>query len=270
MTTPSAKHHCWFNGQPAHVDQLIQVIGNRYGHFTTIRIEQDAVQGWPLHFQRLAANTQQLFGTTLSEPVLRAQIRTALAAVASDQVSLRVSIVSSAFNLQAPSATVPVDVLLWLRPWSANARPALRLATVRHTRALTAVKHLGFCPDVYWRRHVQMQGYDDALFIDEHGDLSEGVFWNVGFWDGRQMIWPKAAMLAGTCQALLERGLAALGVTQITRSMTETDLTTVTAAFVCNTHGCLAVQAINHQVLPQLPPLTLLAQALEQTPWLPI
>ena len=50
-----------------------------YGHFTSLLVRDRAVQGLDLHLQRLAAATQELFGTPLDLEHVRAWMRDVVA-----------------------------------------------------------------------------------------------------------------------------------------------------------------------------------------------
>ncbi|WP_235609068.1 aminotransferase class IV, partial [Frankia casuarinae] len=77
---------------------------------------------------------------------------------------------------------------------------------------------------------AQLDGYDDALFTDPTGVVSEGATWNVGFFDGDNVIWPKADVLPGVTMGLLQQ----VG-THVTAPVTLDMLGSMQAAFATNT-----------------------------------
>ena len=56
---------------------------------------------------------------------------------------------------------------------------------------------------LHHRRIAQLNGYDDAVFADAGGFISEGVTWNIGFFDGDQVVWPQGDVLPGVTMNLL-------------------------------------------------------------------
>ena len=48
------------------------------------------------------------------------------------------------------------------------------------------------------------------LFADDNGRVTEGSIWNVGFLKDDTVVWAQGPMLAGTGQALIQRGLEAI------------------------------------------------------------
>ncbi|MGO4842616.1 aminotransferase class IV, partial [Rhizobiaceae sp. 2RAB30] len=90
----------------------------------------------------------------------------------------------------------PQMLVRTLGPWPAPEGP-LALAAVEHERDLPQVKHVGEVGKTYYMRQAARQGFDDAVFFDRHGRVSEGTIWNLAFWDGEAVIWPEAAILLG-------------------------------------------------------------------------
>ena len=72
---------------------------------------------------------------------------------------------------------------------------------------LPGVKHVGEVAKTYLLREAASQGHDDAAFVDRRGRLSEATIWNLAFWDGEYVVWPRAAMLGGTMMGIVRRQL---------------------------------------------------------------
>jgi branched-subunit amino acid aminotransferase/4-amino-4-deoxychorismate lyase len=64
--------------------------------------------------------------------------------------------------------------------------------------------------------------------------VSEGSIWNIGFVEDGRIVWPKAPMLRGVGQRLLENGLDLVGLDSETRPMDRTALAGFRQAFICN------------------------------------
>ena len=82
-----------------------------YGHFTSLLVRDRAVQGLDLHLQRLAAATQELFGTPLDLEHVRAWMRDVVAE-ADGWYSMRVTVFSREFNRERPADNCRADVLV--------------------------------------------------------------------------------------------------------------------------------------------------------------
>src|SRR5690606_37985244 len=115
------------------------------------------------------------------------------------------------------------------------------------------------------------EGVDDALFVDARGRISEGSVWNIGFWDGRQVVWPQAEALRGTAERLLQAGLAETGVAQRHAPVEARALAGMRAAFAANATGIWHIAGMDETTLRSYPALCdALAAALRTQPWRPL
>lgn len=256
-------------GRPATQDDLRPLAQSNYGHFTAFRTRRGAVQGLDLHLARLRAGQATLFDAPFDEEALRVQLRQALEGVAA--ASVRVTGFAPAFDYRDPLKPVTPEWLISV----ADAAPAapvrpLLLQSYAFVRPLPQIKHIATLPLFHYRRQARLAGADDALFVEaawQGARVVEGSVWNIGFWDGAAVIWPQGPALRGTCEALLQRGLDALGVPQRCLDVTLEDAGTL-AAFTANANGCAPVAGIDGRPLPAAPELpALLARALETQPW---
>ncbi|MFF3620342.1 aminotransferase class IV [Streptomyces sp. NPDC002467] len=139
--------------------------------------------------------------------------------------------------------------------------PPLTAKTFTFTRDNAAVKHIGLHPQLRLRRDAQLAGFDDAVFVESDGRISEGGTWNLGFvsQDGT-VIWPDAPVLPGTTMLLLQSLDAPK---QITAPVRLADVPNMAAAFATNTTvGVRAVSSLDGvQFPPDHPTLTALRDA---------
>jgi branched-subunit amino acid aminotransferase/4-amino-4-deoxychorismate lyase len=193
------------NGRRASADDLAGALVN-YGHFTSLQVRGGAVQGLDLHLQRLREGTQALFGSTLDGSQVQAWMHAALQAEGVVDASLRVTVFSRAFDFRQPLQPVPVDVLVAVAaPASVPPLPR-RLRSVRYQRELPHLKHVGTFALFEHRRQALQAGFDDALFVDAQGLVSEGTTWNIAFAREGEVVWPQAPALRGTHERLLQAG----------------------------------------------------------------
>ena len=68
------------NGVPASLDEVRSLALTNYGHFTTMRVEDQRVRGLGLHMQRLVRDCREVFDTDLEPDHVRQFVRHALAA----------------------------------------------------------------------------------------------------------------------------------------------------------------------------------------------
>lgn len=258
----------WLNGSVATAGEIAEVLANNYGHFTTLQVRGAAAQGLDLHLQRLDEASVELFGQSLSRDRSIELFGAALRDSGLDDCTLRATVVSRDFDITYPDKPCSLDVLVRIAPAAVPAEHALRLKAFSYMRYLPQLKHVGIFPLYHHRRLAVLAGYDDALFLDRVGVISEGTLWNIGFWRGDDVIWPDAPALRGTCERLLKCGLAELGIVQSTRQVTSTDLAAFDGAFISNSRGVQPVAAIDAVVYPLVPGrMDQLRQALASQPW---
>ncbi|GGP97640.1 branched-subunit amino acid aminotransferase/4-amino-4-deoxychorismate lyase [Actinomadura coerulea] len=82
--------------------------------------------------------------------------------------------------------------------------------------------------------------------------VSEGATWNIGFFDGQQVVWPNAEVLTGVTMRLLHQVHEATSLGPVNLS----DLPRMEAAFATNTAiGVRAITAINEVEFPDVHPI---------------
>lgn len=231
------------DGQSASIEDLAYFATTNYGAYTSFRVEAGGVRGLDLHLARLEASAMVLFGAPVPEDDLRRFTRAALG----DQTDawLRIGLFSPDIWARTPDLDVRPRVVTTVSPPAPPLASHLRLQPQTHVRLLADHKHTATIEAIHARRRARQAGFDDALYADADGLISEGSLWNIGFLQGDTVIWPQAPMLAGVAQALIDEGLAGQGLVSETRPVRLTDLAAFDAAFICNsaTPAC-AVTAI--------------------------
>ena len=203
-----------------------------YGAYTSFRVEGGGVRGLELHLDRLESSASELFGEVVGKDRLRALMRTALA----DQQNawLRISLFSPDIWPRTPSAQVRPRVMTVVSTPPPPLASSVRLEVQTYAREMAELKHTAILGLIRARRLARDAGFDDALFADSEGVISEGATWNIGFLSGDHVVWPKAPMLAGVTQVLIARGLADVSMTQTTEPVRLQDLSRFDGAFLCN------------------------------------
>src|SRR4029079_1365751 len=100
----------------------------------------------------------------------------------------------------------------------------VRLKSFRYERVLPHVKHVGTFGLFHHRRLAQLDGFDDALFIDAGGAVSEASIWTIAFSDGDGIVWPDAPALGGISMQLLQKGLRERGVPSDSHRVAHADI----------------------------------------------
>lgn len=190
------------DGRPVTPDELQNLALTNYGSFTSLRVDEGRVRGLSLHLERLVRDSHVLFGVGLDPERIRALIRRV--APTSGSTTIRVTVFDPATDLGHPDRADNPQVLVTQRPAGALPLPPLSVQSTVYRRDLPEVKSVGLFGTLHHRRTAQLKGYDDALFVDDQSAISEGGTWNIGFFDGDQVIWPDAEALPGVTMLLLQ------------------------------------------------------------------
>ncbi len=192
------------DGMPVDADDLAVLALTNYGHFTSMRIDDQRVRGLSHHLERLVRDCRTVFDADLDAQRVQELIRRA---VGDDTGSfmVRVTIFDPALGMGHPGAMAEPRVLVTTRPAATLPLPPLRVRSVGYRRDMPAVKHVGLFGTLRCRREAQRNGFDDALFIDAGSFISEGGTWNIGFFDGEHVVWPDADCLTGVTMRLLRQ-----------------------------------------------------------------
>ncbi|GLZ80270.1 hypothetical protein Afil01_50770 [Actinorhabdospora filicis] len=204
------------NGRPATAEQLAPLAFAGFAHFTAMQIRDHRVRGLDLHLDRLRAASAELFGRAEPDELIREYIRAVLAEAPAD-ASLTVTVSTGEF---VPDA--PLRVLVRAGDPSDGPAGPLALDVVHHERWMPRLKHVGEGAKTHLLRTAKARGFDDAAFADGDGRLSEATIWNLAFWDGTSVLWPRAEILTGTTMGILRRRLT---VPQTTVDLRPGDLT---------------------------------------------
>lgn len=190
------------NGVAAGLDQVQALALTNFGHFTSMRVDNQRVRGLSLHLERLMRDCRRVFDADLDADHIRHLIRHALAGV-SWPALVRVTVFDPALELGHLGADAQPQVLITTRPAAHLPLTALRLQSAIYCRDMPDVKHVGLFGSLQRRRSAQRNNFDDALFVDADATIAEAATSNVGFVDGDRIVWPQADCLAGVTMRLI-------------------------------------------------------------------
>lgn len=188
----------------ADLDQITALALINYGHFTSMRVEDQRVRGLSLHLERLMRDCRRVFDADLDPDRVRYLLRHAVAD-APRSVVARVTVFDPDLPLGHPGADAEPQLLVTTRPAALTPLAALRLQSAQYCRELPDVKHVGLFGSLRHRRIAQRNGFDDVLFTNADTSISEAATSNIGFFDGDQIVWPQADCLPGVTMRLINQ-----------------------------------------------------------------
>jgi branched-subunit amino acid aminotransferase/4-amino-4-deoxychorismate lyase len=239
------------NGVPVTPDELQVLALVNYGHFTSMRVEDQHVRGLSHHLERLVRDCRVLFSTDLDREQIREFIRHATSGREGSFV-VRVTVFDPDLDLGRPGASAAPGVLVTTRSTGDLPMPPMRVQSTTYVRDMPRLKHIGLFGALWHRREAQLNGFDDAVFVDDDGFVTEGATWNIGFFDGHQVVWPNAEVLPGVTMRLLQQVHERTSLAPVSVA----DLPRMEAAFATNTTvGVRAISAINDFEFPPAHPI---------------
>lgn len=271
MSVQKTAYPALINAVPVQDADLAPFAFSGFAHFTAMQVRDRQVKALDLHLARLREASIGLFGAALSDETIRSGIRSAIDQGPPD-MSLTATVYPPGREFTADGMGAEPCILIRTAPPSDGPAGPVRLMVVEHERHLAAIKHVGEGAKTYYLRQAVAQGFDDAAFIDRRGRLSEATIWNLAFWDGDAVVWPRADILAGTMMGTVQRQLKRLGVPQHHRDIRPADLAGFSGAAIMNswTPG-VAVTAIGPTGIPEARPfLDLLRAACNAEPALAV
>jgi branched-subunit amino acid aminotransferase/4-amino-4-deoxychorismate lyase len=258
------------DGEPVAPEALQALALTNVGHFTSMRVDDGRVRGLSLHLARLVRDCRTVFAADLDPQHVLDLVRWAVRGGHDGRVSsvvVRVTVFDPALEIGRPGAAATPHVLVTTRPAPPAVPPPLRVRSCVFRRELPEVKHIGLFAALHQRRVAQRAGFDDALFTDPAGAVSEGPTWNIGFCDGNGVVWPEADVLPGVTMALLQQACE-----HTVSPVTLKALGRMRAAFAVNAAvGVRPVGAVDGAALPvDHPGLDALARAYAAVPGDPL
>jgi branched-subunit amino acid aminotransferase/4-amino-4-deoxychorismate lyase len=194
------------NGVAPTMDQVKALALTNYGHFTSMMTEDGRARGLSLHMQRLARDCRLLFDVDLDIDQVRHYVRQALVDESPRTVA-RVTIYDPELELGTIGSVANPHVLVTTRAASASDPGPLRLQAAAYRREMAAVKHIGLFGALRCRRAAQREGFDDVLFLNQDGTISEIATSNIGFVRDGNIVWPRSEWLTGITMTLLNQAL---------------------------------------------------------------
>ncbi|MDX6264153.1 MAG: hypothetical protein QOH84_5841 [Kribbellaceae bacterium] len=226
-------HLVQLNDAPLQLDDPALLSATSYGHFTSMQVRDGKVRGLDLHLERLDRSSQELFGHGVSADRILTYLRTALASSPSGHLSIRINAFTRDRGFVDGKPVEPDLLLTVTDPIEPTPEPP-RLLAVEHERTAPHLKHTGTFSLTYELRRARLAGYDNALFYNRAGHVSEASIWNICFATDDRIVWPAAEVLPGITMLTLQAGLETLDVARETVDIPWTALGGYRAAYLTN------------------------------------
>ncbi len=224
-----------------------------WGVFSTIRVMDEVLFAWERHWARMTRDAKLLRVPMPTDPeAVKMNLHRLIEANDAANSTLRLSVVRNAGGTwSGPASGRDCDVIAFTaspRAWGAGGRLTC-VAQARHAACVFAgTKILAWAMNLTWLEEAQSRGFDEALLLNERGEVSECTSANIFIAEGRQVYTPPLASgcLPGITRELLLGEIHVAGYRVNEKTLFPADLEAADEVFITSTtRELLAVNEID-------------------------
>jgi branched-chain amino acid aminotransferase len=215
---------------------------NGWGVFSTLRVADGVPFAFERHWERMQRDAGKVhvpFPTGSAE--LRAQLLRLIEANSAWNATLRVMVVRNKGGLfEGPDIERDFDVLAFTRdlsPWGNRVRLAIKPNARYAANEFSRCKILSWSHNLTWYEEARQRGYDEAVLLNERGEVSECTSANIFVATGGEVATPplESGCLPGVTRELLLEVVRVPGVRVVERVLTPKDLERADEVFITST-----------------------------------
>ncbi|MCW5980198.1 MAG: aminotransferase class IV [Bryobacteraceae bacterium] len=221
-------------------------IVNGWGVFSTVRVAQGVLFAFERHFERMRRDAELMRipfpsrQSEIEEPLLRL-----VEANNARESTLRVLVVRNRGGMwEGPANTRDFDLIAFttgVKQWGAG----VRLGLVQNARfaasRFAGTKILSWSFNLVWLEEAQANGLDEAILLNERGEVSECTSANVFISQGNRIWTPplSSGCLPGITRQLLLSDISVPGISIGERTLRLEDLEAADEVFITSTTRAL-------------------------------
>ena len=223
-----------------------------WGVFTTIRVYDGVIFAWDRHWARMQNDAKKIrVPFPASKSHLEQQLYKLIEANQAWNATLRIYVVRNRGGIwEGPGQTQDFDVVAFTRDvahWPEWAKLSL-VKDGRHAASeFAGVKYLSWAENLARYERAHEQGYDDALLLNERGEIAECTSANIFIANGNHVWTPvlSSGCLAGVSRALVLSEIKVPGITVGEKVLKPEDLAPADEVFITSsTRELLPVSTI--------------------------
>lgn len=215
---------------------------NGWGVFSTLRVADGVPFAFERHWERMHRDAVKMhvpFPADREE--LRSQVLKLIEANSAWNATLRVMVVRNKGGMyEGPDIERDFDVLAFtkdLSPWGSNVRLTLKPNARHSANEFSGCKILSWSQNLTWYEEAHQAGFDEAILLNERGEVSECTSANVFASAGGEVSTPplSSGCLPGVTRELLLDVVRVPGIKVIERAMKPQDLERADQVFITST-----------------------------------
>jgi branched-chain amino acid aminotransferase len=215
---------------------------NGWGVFSTLRVADGVLFAFERHWERMHRDAAKLHVPFPSDPAdLKAQLLRLVEANSAFNATLRVVVVRNRGGMfDGPDQERDFDVLGFtkdLNPWGNSVRLCLQPHARYAANEFSGCKILSWSQNLTWYEEARQRGFDEAVLLNERGEVSECTSANIFAATGGEVYTPPldSGCLPGVTRELLLEVVHVPGIKVTERALTPQDLERADEVFITST-----------------------------------
>jgi branched-chain amino acid aminotransferase len=239
---------------------------NGWGVFSTLQVYEGVLFAFDRHYRRMERDAKLLHvPLTVSAPQLEEWLLRLVDSNAVKSGTLRVAIVRNRGGaFEGPAISLDSDVVAFttgLTDWGSGVRLRYQ-PNARHAASpFAGVKVTSWAFNLTWNEEAHERGFDEAILLNEHGQVSECTSANIFVINGSRVQTPslrESGCLPGVTRAILLEEIRVPGLVIEERSITPAELEAADQVFITSTtRNLLPVLEVEGKRLRQSPEVLL-------------
>ncbi len=228
-----------------------------WGVFTTIRVSDGVLFAWERHWSRMTRDAALMHVPMPPDPaVLQRHLARLIEANGTPDCTMRLVIIRNGGGLwQGPSRGADCDVVAMtadLKDWGGSVRLGVQPYGRYAASEFAGTKINSWAMNLTWLENAQRRGFDEAILLNERGEVSELTSANIFIATGSDVWTPplSSGCLPGITRELLLSDVRTPGFRVSERTLTLDDLYQADEVFITSsTRDLLAVAEIDGRVI---------------------
>jgi branched-chain amino acid aminotransferase len=215
---------------------------NGWGVFSTLRVADGVPFAFERHWDRMQRDAAKVHVPFPADPAeLKSQLLRLVEANSAWNATLRVMVVRNRGGMfEGPDLERDFDVLAFtkdLNPWGNSVRLAVKANARFAANEFSGCKILSWSQNLTWYEEAHARGFDEAVLLNERGEVSECTSANIFAATGGDVYTPPldSGCLPGVTRELLLDVVRVPGINVIERSLRPQDLERADQVFITST-----------------------------------
>jgi branched-chain amino acid aminotransferase len=215
---------------------------NGWGVFSTLRVADGVPFAFERHWDRMQRDAAKVHVPFPTDPAeLKAQLLRLVESNSAWNSTLRVMVVRNRGGMfEGPDLERDFDVLAFtkdLNPWGNDVRLALKANARYAANEFSGCKILSWSQNLTWYEEAHARGFDEAVLLNERGEVSECTSANIFVAIGGEVYTPPldSGCLPGVTRELLLEVVRVPGIKVTERALVPQDLERADQVFITST-----------------------------------